>query len=578
MNLKDKKSMSYYTEFFHFRENKDRLIDKLELTDEQKDKLKAFFKKYPTSEAKIDWNRKDLKWKDFEPLLAIEGKSKSQAKKYGISGLKEGIDYKIIWEGSIEAEPYPTSIDQNPEIKVTIYYPLTFLGSQTLANPKVEPEGITGKWCIAGGNYGPNNDDKYFKNYVEEGWDFFFIFTDNAKFAMARKLWGERLGDGHQMIRVFNQEDSELDIFDGYGSFSDIRAYEGKSCKDFWRIIFDHINGKPQDLTWESLLDIHKDGTRWFKGQKILASAGQLTGLTEWIIPADTVKIEPRAFYLVSSDTTIIIPKDSHIQYPWDDDAEFGVFSNFTGTVAFEDGTIKVPEQCFTGADDLADIILPGSIEVIGPYTFHLCNNAKLFTKAKNHEAKLNFNLPNLKEVGAGAFWGGYIQEFPFQNYPDVKYGDSCFKAARLSKIIFPEGLTELPEEMLSWNAYWDSEGSWMVVLPRSLKKIGFEALTGIDYNNGRLYYAGTVKEWLEIETEGPSQSRLENSLHPLENIKSIWHPVSLKIVTPITFLSEPDGPDKVLLMDQEGNLYESQGNDKQFKLKYKHKFSVKTL
>ena len=41
-------------DFRRFFEDKDRLIDKLDLTDDQKSELKAFFKKHPNYENKID--------------------------------------------------------------------------------------------------------------------------------------------------------------------------------------------------------------------------------------------------------------------------------------------------------------------------------------------------------------------------------------------------------------------------------------------------------------------------------------------------------------------------------------------
>ena len=88
--------MSDLTDFFRFLENKDRLIDRLNLTDDQKNKLKGYFKRNPSFESKIDWNRKDLTWEDFSGLLASEGKTKTQAKKKGIEGLTEEKDYKII--------------------------------------------------------------------------------------------------------------------------------------------------------------------------------------------------------------------------------------------------------------------------------------------------------------------------------------------------------------------------------------------------------------------------------------------------------------------------------------------------
>ena len=143
--------------FIQLLETKNHLIDKLDLTDDQKEKLKVFFKVYPNYENKIDWNRKDLSWGDFQELLANAGKSKSQAKKKGLAGLREGIDYKLIY--------------RRPGL--AIYRLLSHLGARVIASPKVDPP-IEGKWCIA------TNDDNWWTSYTSSGFEFFIIcFLDN---------------------------------------------------------------------------------------------------------------------------------------------------------------------------------------------------------------------------------------------------------------------------------------------------------------------------------------------------------------------------------------------------------------
>lgn len=84
----------------HFFENKDHIIDRLEgLTDAQKEEIKAFFSKHPSYESKVDWNDRSLSYKDFEPILKLDGKSKTQARKKGIEGITEGKDYEYLGDG-----------------------------------------------------------------------------------------------------------------------------------------------------------------------------------------------------------------------------------------------------------------------------------------------------------------------------------------------------------------------------------------------------------------------------------------------------------------------------------------------
>lgn len=206
-----------YNDFFQFLESKDRLIDRLDLTEDQKTKLKIFFKKYPGFESKIDWNRKDLTWEDFSELLANEGKSKSQAKKKGIEGLIEEKDYKII--------------ESNDEY--TIYYPMNHRASVTLASMKTAPF-TEGKWCIS---MAKNSD--YWDDYVEKFYDFFFVFynpdvfkakNDPAfivhefKFAIARQFSFNKAKDAPELYTIFDELDNESDIPYAHDEIMDIIA------------------------------------------------------------------------------------------------------------------------------------------------------------------------------------------------------------------------------------------------------------------------------------------------------------------------------------------------------------------
>ena len=154
---------------YRFLENKDHLIDRLNLTPNQKEEVKAFFAKHPSYESKIDWNNKSLTYKDFEPLLALDGKSKTQAKKYGLVGLVEDEDYVDFGEADIE------------EIgSCHLYQPLSYNGSVVLASNRVPPKrGYGAKWCIS-----MQKDDSYWKSYTRKGIKFLFVFTNGTKYAL----------------------------------------------------------------------------------------------------------------------------------------------------------------------------------------------------------------------------------------------------------------------------------------------------------------------------------------------------------------------------------------------------------
>lgn len=177
-------------------ENKDHIIDRLiNLTSEQKEEIKAFFAKHPSYENKIDWNDKSLSYKYFEPILALDGKSKTQAKKKGIEGITEGKDYRYVGSG------------YNMEIgSYTLYQPLTYLGSMTLASNKVPPVRENGaKWCIA-----YQKTDQYWKDYTGHGIKFLFVLTEDTKYAIT--VYSEDLA---YRTEVYDFEDNNL----GYPSW-----------------------------------------------------------------------------------------------------------------------------------------------------------------------------------------------------------------------------------------------------------------------------------------------------------------------------------------------------------------------
>lgn len=175
----------------HFFENKNHLIDRLEsLTDTQKEEIKTFFAKHPSYESKINWNDKFLSYEDFEPMLRLDGKSKTQAKKRGMTGLTDGVDYRYIGKG------------HNDTIgDYCIYQPLTYLGSVTLASNKVPPvKGNGARWCIA-----YQKDETYWNDYTRKGIEFAFILTADTKYAVT--LYPKTHAS---KIEVYDFEDSNI--------------------------------------------------------------------------------------------------------------------------------------------------------------------------------------------------------------------------------------------------------------------------------------------------------------------------------------------------------------------------------
>ena len=184
------------TEFFQLLENKNRFIDaNPNLTDEQKQELKAFFLKYPHLEGKVgDWQKsKEWTWETFQPLMAEAKKTNFEKKKENIEGLALNGDYRIIYE------------DEN----IQAYEPYTHKGSWVLASNAVGPEVWTGlpgwyeidnankdylydsvtgkysgaKWCIS-----MRHTSRYWDDYTDRNIKFLFIMEKNASPEEYRKV------------------------------------------------------------------------------------------------------------------------------------------------------------------------------------------------------------------------------------------------------------------------------------------------------------------------------------------------------------------------------------------------------
>ena len=172
--------MKYY-EFFSFleegklTEKKDHIINKMNLTDEQKALAIEFFNKHPNYESELGskWNKpEEMTWEDLEAVINKPRNTKSQIKKAvkrGIEGLTENVDY-IFW-GVHDIKDAGT---------VTMYQPLTWKGSRVLASDQVPPQlntvfdGYTGaRWCIS-----YQKTDNYWLSYKDRN-EFLFVFGED---------------------------------------------------------------------------------------------------------------------------------------------------------------------------------------------------------------------------------------------------------------------------------------------------------------------------------------------------------------------------------------------------------------
>ena len=475
-------------------ESKDHLIDKLDLDDEKKQQLKDFFKKYPNYESKIDWNKKDLKWEDFTELLNNEGKSKSQAKKKGIEGITEGVDYKILEQ----TDSY------------IAYQPLTYLGSMTIASNRVPPVKDNGaQWCTA-----YQKTDMYWRNYTRHGCKFCYVcdFEKETKFAL-----------------VLKKNLTSTQCF----SFNDIQMRCPQEYKHLYLklrtpaeqfIVDQRAEAAAQKKLQQQAL-VATLPERWAKEGYAYVPKDEITQLSlikEAIIP-DGVKIIPvEAFRGCTNLKKVVIPASVK--------SIGGMAFAFTKIkqIVLPEGLTSIDTGAFMECKELEEVVIPESVTLIENCAFYGCKALKK-VKLPSHLTMLGhsaFRYAGLEEIE----FPESLTEIPhttFCSCVDLKtikfpsalknIGDYAFSYCyALETVTIPESVTKIGER-----AFWDcrrlkfvdiqgkikelAPGTFnqcdelqQVNLPSSIEVLGSYCFDG-DKKLERIEYDGTKKQWEQI-------------------------------------------------------------------------------
>lgn len=244
---------NFYEEYYDnyvLRESKDRLIDKLALTGEQKQTLKDFFKRHPSYENRIDWNNKNLTWEDFQGVLNILSKSETKRQirsktTKGLESLVAGRDYEVVDQQgtctlykvlTYEAMCIIASNDVAPQLMSKIPS-----WAQRPENewydwwtsditPSSEPEAPGAHWCIA-----MKKTKAHWTEYAGYGYTF-YVLADTSR--------TDKLGKICCFIswESFGNEDAEVwdandDMFDLSDYIDDYESSGGPLSKDAYEIL-----------------------------------------------------------------------------------------------------------------------------------------------------------------------------------------------------------------------------------------------------------------------------------------------------------------------------------------------------
>lgn len=468
---------------YRLLEDKTRFINNLNLTDDQKTKLKTFFKNHPNYENKIDWNNKNLTFDDFSELLSLEGNTKSSKKKYGLSGKAQiedlviDKDYKIIDQG----EHY------------TIYYPLTFKASEVLAKPSTPPLNVTGRWCISGRNYSPGTRDQHWIDYTNEGVDFFFVFLQRTKWAIARYP--------DNTYEVFNEEDE--DITNSYDICE--TDLNGQYYQFGWDIedLCERIPHYLEELRWVT----GEDGNVYSKDWTILHTVSK--DVKELVVPEGVVKVQASAGFNCSNLRKITI----------------------------SDSVQNIGDGAFGKCWYVENIHIGNGLkqsEVV---------NAEPFVHTTG---KVTFS-EGLKYIGNWLFNKSLISEVTFPKSLEIIGFRAFSECENLKHIELPEGLTQLYSSV-----FYDS-GLESVSLPSTLKQIGKCVFTQC-YNLKEIEVPGSIRDVMEgtfWDCENLEKVVLGEgirSIHPkvfmgCKNLKEIYLPSTLQSIAPDTFQETSEVP-----------------------------------
>ena len=517
-----------YNNFFRFLEDKSHLINKLNMSLDQRIEVEEFFKAHPNYENKIDWNRKDLTYEDFKPILELEGKSRNSIKKYGLSGkaeiedLVEGKDYEVVKVSNKIVHGAPESI---------LYKVLTFKGSEVLAKPSTPPIGITGHWCIAGRNYSPGTGSKHWDEYTDQGYQFYFYFTQDAKYALSvsperynRNLRGR--------IDIYNEEDEHIldNEFDA-DSFQEILEGLG-----YHPMEVDHTI-TPEEIAGTYILPNYAKGEPKLKnlviaegikhiGQYAFAECSNLQSVT---FPSTLQTIEDGAFY-----DCHWLPK---LHFP---DSVHSLPAYVCGdNLQLED--LKLPKylwsigtSAFSGCGRLREIDFPNGLKGISMCAFTKCWQLKRVSfpdtlerierAAFQNTALETVTLPgSLKSIMPYTFANcQYLKEVvieqPWESGRPLAWaaiGEGAFKNDKeLEKVNIPEGYIAIGTEAFS--------GCWFlneITLPSTIKYIHPYALPWVQ----TIQFKGTKQQWDQIELHPCAFiEQKEKSVRDIQSIQEI--------------------------------------------------------
>ncbi len=411
--------------FTILREKKDHIINKLNLTDEQKNELISFFKKRPDLETKIDWNNKELKYEDFAEVLANISKSNAKKTKGSLipSEFVEGKDYIDISLSDTEVAFIPLNYDFQKFIQNKSFY------------------GTEAKWCIG-------SNDRYYWEHYQDISDFIILIdtTTGAKIAWQVTFRG---------FYFWNSEDQSVEVFD----ISDIEYFK------YWADVLEIEKSFIEKLVSENKLQKFLD-----KFDQFFAN-DTTNALDEDSIYLDILDFDTFEGYFVKGGQQIKRRVNQNFEEVYD--AEAQGYSNLIvktnpntfikkclkkelESIRIPKG-IRIPDLFFAHCANLSYVQLPETFKVIDDRMFEYCYDLNTIDLSLDLEeigecafqttAIKKFEAPaSLRKLGKGCFYNCDKLELIDLSKTKLKiipknFADNCKK---LTTVLLPDTIEEI--------------------------------------------------------------------------------------------------------------------------------------
>ncbi len=405
------------------QEAKDHLINKLNLTDEQKNRLILFFKRRPDLESSVDWNRKDLDWNYWDEFTyqADRQITKGNLKAKGLDIFEPSEDYIDI------------SISPN----YFAFIPLNYNFQNFIQNTKFY--GTEAKWCIG------SNSEYHWDNYQKDS-DFVILIEKETGVKIAWQIQSHSFAFWNMMdFKTEGETISDCD-FSQYGwnnATQEELDFINKIESDLPTLLekFDYYMGDDGSAEFEFsepkifvLLDAYTEG-------KFYIGNSNLTKRRKFIKtqPLSSYKKDFSQIEILRMDeetkekiTYIDIPKNLELpEYYFEECYELSY-------AVFEEGINYIEKTLFAGCDSLEKITFPKGLKYIGNYAFSGC-----FTLD-------NIEFPEtLEEIGFSAFDGNSeltkvdLSKTQIKNIPSEAFK----QCTSLEEVILPKTCEYIDDE-----------------------------------------------------------------------------------------------------------------------------------